>query len=476
MTLAIGLAAAVLFGCGGWMLVTREERELLSVARSETLLLARSLQTAFENALRDRQLEDVSETLGALARIDPAVGIFVFDEGGNLLGASDGAQAPFECVRLQQSVTASADPLVEFAPANSPTVLRIALRLSEEARSTASCVVLEKSLAGVRDDLRATREFIVATVAVFVAAVACIAWSSARIYVSGPLREMVAGMKRVRSGNLRIEFGAPRNDEVGEAQREFIHLVRELDGARARAQQELDARRRMERGLEHADKLITLGQLSAVMAHEIGSPLQVLEGRARALARHAEDAEATRRTSALIVEQAERITRIVTQMLSITRRPAPMRAPVDAESLVSRVVELLELEARRRDVVIRVVRSASTRLSADADQLQQIVLNLLRNALDAAPRDSLIECRLGGDADELVIEVVDQGPGFDPAVRAHLGEAFFTTKASHGGSGLGLSVVRSILQEHGGRLEFVFEPGGARVRAHLPRGKDVEVA
>ena len=476
MTLAVGLAAAVLFGGGGWLLVSREERELLAVASTETLLLSRSLQTAFENALRDRQLEDVAETLGALGRIDPAVAIFVFDEHGKLLGASDDAQVPLDCVRLQRAVVDSSEPLVEFAPSDSPTKLRMAIRLSEEARSNAVSLVLEKSLDGMREDLRATREFILATATAFVAAVACIAWLSARIYVSGPLSAMVVGMKRVRGGDLRIEPGSPRDDEVGQAQREFAHLVRELEDAQSRAEQELDARRRIERGLEHVDKLITLGQLSAVMAHEIGSPLQVLEGRARALAKHAEDADATRRSSVLIVEQAERITRIVAQMLSITRRPAPVRAPVDAESLVRRVVELLELEARRRGVAIRVVRSASTQLCADADQLQQVVLNLLRNALDAAPRDSLIECRLGGDSDEQVIEVVDQGPGFDPAIREHLGEPFFTTKASQGGSGLGLSVVRSILQEHGGRLEFVFEPGGARVRVRLPRGKEAAVA
>jgi signal transduction histidine kinase len=213
------------------------------------------------------------------------------------------------------------------------------------------------------------------------------------------------------------------------------------------------------------------------MAHEIGSPLQVLEGRARALLKHADDAAATRRTADMLIEQTTRITGMVGQMLSITRRRAPQRMPVDAEQLVRRVAMLVELEARRRSVGIEVVRGGASELSADPDQLQQVVLNLLRNALDAAPAGTVVKLSVGGDGDWLELLVDDDGPGLADSVRPHLFEPFHTTKADRGGSGLGLSVVKSIVQEHGGSVALsVREPSGCRVVVRLPRKPDQEAA
>src|SRR5690606_34053191 len=225
----------------------------------------------------------------------------------------------------------------------------------------------------------------VASTLLFGSVVAISAWLITGRYIAEPLRRLVANMRLVRAGDLRLLPAAASADEVEDTQREFEQLVRDLDSARQRADQESEARRRMERGLQEADKLLTLGQLSAVMAHEIGSPLQILEGRARSMKKQAGNAADARRTADMIIEQSERITRIVKQLLSLNRRRPPVRKPVDAEKLVRSVVALLELEARRRDVRIEVVMEASGSISADADQLQQVALNLLRNALDAAP-------------------------------------------------------------------------------------------
>jgi signal transduction histidine kinase len=477
LTIAIAASALLLFGGAGALQLRIEEHDLQAVATNEALLLARSLQTAFENALRDRQIEDVTETLGALARVDPSVAIFVFDEEGLLVGASSGVHATEETIRVEGRARASPDPVVAFDPPDLPQTLRVGVRLRDETPESSSAIVLEKPLNELRRDLDNTRRQIALSILAFVVIVAGVTWALSRRYVGRPLGRLVAGMKRVRKGDLGIPAAVRSDDEVGETQREFELLVQELDQARARADQEQEARRRIERGLEQADKLITLGQLSAVMAHGIGSPLQVLEGRARALLKHAEDPASTRRTADLLIEQTSRITGIVGQMLSITRRRAPRRINVDAEPLLRRVALLVELEARRRSVSIEVRRAGATTLAADPDQLQQVVLNLLRNALDAAPSDSVVMLTVGGDADALELLVDDDGPGVTEAVRPHLFEPFFTTKAERGGSGLGLSVVKSIVLEHWGTVEFLArEPSGCRVCVRLPRASEQEAA
>lgn len=469
MTLEIGACAALLFGGSGLLQLRGEEHDLRAVARKEALLLGRGLQTAFENALRDRQLEDVTETLVDLARVDPAVAVFVFDERGSLVGASQSARPSAETAAFEARARSQVDPVVEFDLEHTPEVLRVGLRLQEDV-PVRSSIVLEKPLAELLRDLEATRRSIALTTLIFVAAVAGLTWLLARRYVGLPLGSMVENMKRVAAGDLRIAPAPKTTDEVGETQEEFERLVADLQTTRERADRELEARRRMELSLQDADKLITLGQLSAVMAHEIGSPLQVLEGRARALGKHAADVNATRRTADLLVEQVERITRIVGQMLSITRRSPPVRTSVDAATCVESVVALLEFEARRRRVGFAVERAGRSDVFADGDQLQQVVLNLMRNALQASPPETTIVVGLGGDDEHLVLEVRDAGPGVSASVRPRLFEAFFTTRADAGGTGLGLSVVKSIVQAHDGTVEFVESSApGCLVRLRLPR-------
>jgi signal transduction histidine kinase len=284
-------------------------------------------------------------------------------------------------------------------------------------------------------------------------------------------------MQGVRAGNLQLPAARKFTDEVGETQQEFERLVIDLETAKTRAERELEARRRVERGLQDADKLITLGQLSAIMAHEVGSPLQVLEGRARALRKHANDSTATVRTADLIIEQVERITRIVGQVLAITRRRPSMRRLIDAEASVRGVIALLELEAKRLDVDLTFRRTGPTNVVADSDQLQQVALNLIRNALQASPAHSSIVVSLGGDESQLVLEVQDHGPGIPQAVRPRLFEPFFTTRADSGGTGLGLSVVKRIVLDHQGRIEFVEGAApGCLVRVEIPRKLELESA
>lgn len=467
LTLAIGCSAVLLFGGAGALQLRNEERELELVARNEALLLGRALQTAFENALRDRQIEDVKETLDALEHVDSAFSIFVFDEEAALVGASAGAALSSDTSELGRNARHTGEPLVELVPRRRPEFLRVGLRLREESPSSASAIVLEKPLIELRRDLDRTRRNILFTVLFFVVAVAGLTWVLTRQYVGRPLAKLVAQMRLVRAGKLELPHLVPSNDEVGDARREFSELVKELESAQLRAAQELDTRQKLERGLQRADKLITLGQLSAVLAHEIGSPLQVVEGRARSILKRA-DKENIERVVPLIVEQTERITRIVQQMLSMTRRRAPSRQLVDAAKAARSVVELLQLEARSQDVRLELAARGDTTLRADADQLQQVVLNLVRNAIQAAPPHTTVEVVLRRDSAELVLEVRDEGPGVPDDLHDKLFEPFFTTRADRGGSGLGLSVVRTIVQEHHGHVAFIPRPVGALVRVTLP--------
>ena len=410
LTIATAALAILLFGAGGAIVLHSEEQNFRKAAEREALILGRSLQVAFKNALRDRQLEDIGKTLDALNQIRPDADIFVYDEDGTLVDASQRAAPSAGIFELQKRVRARATPIVEFVPQSSGETIRVALQIRHETANGASVLVLERPLERMLRDLQVARRSIAVLVVVFVAAISCLVVAMMRVYVGRPLAELVAGMRRVKSGSLSSSQERPyRNDEVGDAQREFSALVRQLEQAKVRLQDELDARGRTTRALEAADKLITLGQMSALLAHEIGSPLQVLEGRARALVKHLDEPAQIRHTAEILVQQAERITKIVSQMLDITRRPAAVRRDVDPAPVVRCVLDLVEFEARRRKLEVVFESEGSGTVNADPDQLQQVVLNLCRNAFDAAPAGSRVRLRATCRDGQFKLDVHDRG-------------------------------------------------------------------
>jgi signal transduction histidine kinase len=473
LTFALSVAALVVFSAvGRWQLAAEEVDLRLAVDR-DVRLLGRSLQVAFENALRDAQEEDVQETLRALERIDPEVDVFVYDASGALVASSTGA--------IERASSLGARPQgseVHFHPEPSPEWVELRAPLSITREERPATLVVVRPLDAMRADLAATEWRVILSLGGFVVLVALLTNLLSRFWIGAPLARMIRSMKRVRAGDLSPPREPSRGGEVGETLREFELLVGDLRDARTRLEGEADSRRRLEEKLREVDKLATVGQLAAGLAHEIGSPLQVLEGRLAGLESRATDAE-TRRVASILLEQARRITRIVSQLTSLARRRRELSPALDVETPVRTVVELLEGEARRRGIALAITAERPLPpIEADADAIQQLTLNLVRNSLTATPAGGRIDVRVarstfeGADRhprDAIRISVRDTGCGMDEETRAHAFDVFFTTRASEGGTGLGLAVVKGIVDEHGGRVEIRSEPPpGAELAIDLP--------
>lgn len=330
-------------------------------------------------------------------------------------------------------------------------------------------IVVTRALDDLEADLARTRRRLVTVVVAFAAVTMISGLLLGAAYISRPLARLLDGIVHVRTGDFKSRVPLTRHDEIGALVDEFNAMVATLGHARQQIDVETEARLRLERGLQGVDKMITIGQLSATLAHEIGSPLQVLSGRASVLAARSDEPD-TRRQAEILVEQTARITRIVEQLLSFGRRRPAVIAPCDLARPVTAVLELLEGEARRRGVALVAEHdTADHTIDADADQLQQIVLNLVRNALAATPTGGRITVRVEAVADAVRLIVRDTGPGIPPELRSKLFEPFFTTRALEGGTGLGLAVVRTIVAEHGGTITASDGPGAEFVvqfRAH----------
>jgi signal transduction histidine kinase len=235
--------------------------------------------------------------------------------------------------------------------------------------------------------------------------------------------------------------------------------------------------RMLEDQLLRAEKLATVGVLAAGVAHEIGTPLGIIRGRAEYMLGKLGVEHPQGRGLSAIIDQIDRVTRIIRQLLDFSRfQPARARA-VHLAPLVRGLQELLHVEADRRRVQLHLeVPEQLPALAADADQFQQVLLNLTLNACDACSAGGNVRLSAAwsqgetpGSQGMIELRVEDDGCGIAPEHLRQVFDPFFTTKKRGRGTGLGLTVVAEIVRNHGGRVEIDSEPGrGTRVTLRWP--------
>lgn len=218
---------------------------------------------------------------------------------------------------------------------------------------------------------------------------------------------------------------------------------------------------RQREALRQSEKLSVMGNLLAGVSHELNNPLAIVMGRAALLEEKSVDQPAVLRDAALIREAAERCGRIVHTFLNMARSRPPRRSAVDLNDVVRTTTDMLGYTYRSHGIELRMqLHDALPSVSADADQLCQVVLNLLVNAQQAlalTPGRRIVRVSTdlapsGSGPPQVCLRVADNGPGIAAAARSRLFEAFFTTKAEGLGTGMGLSVSRALVREHGGEL------------------------
>jgi PAS domain S-box-containing protein len=217
--------------------------------------------------------------------------------------------------------------------------------------------------------------------------------------------------------------------------------------------------------LLHAEKLAALGRLSAGIAHEIGQPLNLIQGYVELLAEGHPDLPYLQRIS----HGTQQLIDILAQLRSFSRPASEEQIPVAINELVDRVLTLASQELNLHQVQISThLATDLPQVQADAGQLEQVFLNLVLNACDAMPTGGEIQVRTHLSADQLVIEFTDTGTGIPPENLKRIFEPYFTTKEAKG-TGLGLAICQRIVEAHGGQINVTSQPGqGTTFQVNLP--------
>lgn len=321
--------------------------------------------------------------------------------------------------------------------------------------------------------------------------------------VERPVAGLMRAMAKVEGGDLEVRATLERRDEVGRLAENFNAMVEKLKAARA----EIEGYHRQR--LDRAERLATLGEMAASLAHEIKNPLAGIAGAVQVMADEMPEADSRKEIMHEILTQVHRLDRTVQDLLAFARPGQPEVEPCDIHQILDRVLILLaeDPEAKRMRVV-RAYQPGIPRLDADGKQLRQVFLNLILNAVQAMPgggsvtiatrrcdggqlvessRSQLGGTRNPGGSDELTdrqsdhstnrlaeggwveVAVTDTGPGIPPGILKDIFTPFVTTKRR--GTGLGLSVSRRIVEDHGGWITAESPPGqGATFRVRLPLG------
>lgn len=336
-------------------------------------------------------------------------------------------------------------------------------------------LILERPITDGDAILRAELGDQVLAAAALALAMAVLAVLLGGVVIGGPLGRIVAQARRIGEGDFSQRLRSTGTDEIGVLKRELNAMCDRLVAANARIEEESAGRIETLEKLRHLDRLRTVGTIASGIAHELGTPLNVLLLRGQSLAKDALDPSDVRDAGEAVLSQVEKMSRIVRQLLDFSRarqRPEGSVEELDLAEVARHASSLLGSLAKKQGVTISVEEKERVTTHGDFRQIEQALTNLIVNGIQAMPKGGRLLVRVGpaGERGAALIEVIDQGEGMSDEVQEKVFEPFFTTKPTAEGTGLGLHVARGIAEDHGGTITVTSESGrGSTFALRLPR-------
>jgi signal transduction histidine kinase len=283
------------------------------------------------------------------------------------------------------------------------------------------------------------------------------------VLVLRPVARLAQAVRRTADGDLEARVPVDRDDEIGRLAGDFNLMAEKLKAAQRQVEQShRDA-------MERAERMASLGELAASLAHEIRNPLGGLSGAVQILADHFAQDPKHLEVVEEMGSQIGRLDKAVNDLLSFARPARPSLRHMDLNRSVGEVISLMRKHAARSKVELRFQPApAPAPVFADGDQIRQVWVNLILNAYQAMPGGGTLDVRVAVAGAGAQVSFLDSGSGIPDDVRDQIFRPFFTTK--HTGTGLGLAICDRIVRDHGGDIEVISSPGeGACFTVTLPR-------
>jgi two-component system NtrC family sensor kinase len=500
LILSITVIVIIVAAVSGLVNVKTEEQQLLNTMILGADQLSKGITSATWHAMLDDNREAAYQVMQTIALKQGIDRIRMYNSAGQVMFSTNSAEAHGVAVTKLDL----AYPVRSHWGADGRRRLEMLTPIyNEGACSQAAChahpagvkvlgvLDLELNLESVDHEVDSMKVRVLLVTGIEIALIAlCIIFFTRR-FLGRPIEKLIEGTKAIS----QMELDKPLNI-VGSSE-ELDELARSFETMRDRLRMALGEINQFTQKLEikveertqqlkaaqkkllHNDRLASLGQLSASVAHEINNPVSGVLNLSMLLQRMLKDdgvppnrVEEFRKYLSQVVNETARVGRIVSDLLSFSRRSKPQRAPDDLNRIVKTTLSVAQHKLKLSNVTVEQnLREDLPLVACDASQMQQVVLNLLLNAAEATHSKSERRVRVSTEAadGEVRLVVADNGEGIQPENLAKIFDPFFTTKPEGKGVGLGLAVSYGIIQEHGGDIEVKSQAGqGATFIVSLP--------
>lgn len=503
-------------GISGYLDLRVQERQLLDAMISGADQLSRAITSATWHAMNADHRESAYEIMQSIAGNQGIDRIRIFNKEGRVMFSTvtgderqvdKRAEACYMCHASDQPLVRLETPersRVFAGPDGRRKLAMVTPIYNESSCSRAECHahppeitvlgVLDVSLGLDRVDaeLAAVRQNVMITTGFHVLLVGILIVLFTRRFVDRPIEELIVGTRAVSEMKLEEPLKLPRSGELGALARSFETMRERLKEAvdeinhftqtlETRVQERTRQLEVAHQRLVQTDRLASLGQLSASVAHEINNPLSGVLNLSVLIQRiigengiPPERLPEVRRYLEQISHETARVGKIVSDLLAFSRRTTPHRVPGDLQRIVASLVSIIGHKFELMGVALEVrLPNGLPPIPCDPSQIQQVLVNLLMNAAEASAGKPNAHVRLNAEADEvaqrLTIRVQDNGEGMTSDLASKIFDPFFTTKGEGKGVGLGLAVVYGIIEAHHGTIDVQSAVGqGTTVTVALP--------
>ena len=494
----------VVFGLLGYFNIRlhREHLEQSTLASAERVSDVIKRSTTYYMLRNDREgLYHVMHTIGDEPGMER---VRIFDQQGQISYSTDAAEVNHVVDKRAEACYGCHSQSQPLARLNRPDRFRIyrnaggqrVLGIITPIENQASCSnadchahpasqqvlgVLDTNISLAKADTQlgqSTNRMLAYTVAgmIFIGA---LSWISVWWVVGKPIKALESGTERLAQGDLGYQLEVRSRDEVGELAHSFNEMSLQLHAANEevvawtktleeRVDQKTRELRRAHDHMLHAEKMASIGKMAAVVAHEINNPLSGILTYAKLLHKWLDRgtlAEEKRHEALqcldLIAGESRRCGDLVKNLLTFSRSSPLNPEPTDLNLVIDRCVRLIQHQCELGGIQLHMDLENSGKVNCDASQIEQVLLALMMNAIDAMPHGGnlWLKTRERLQLQEIAIEVRDDGTGISPEILPQIFEPFLTTKEASHGVGLGLAISHAIVERHHGRIEVQSEAG-----------------
>jgi len=455
-------------GLFGYLALSSIERQVEKQMQKDVELVARAVQLPLSYALEKDRMGSMHQALESVFAIGRVYSAYVYDNRGKEIARLGVAEPEPKRERLSKLATYG-ERQGEYGQIADQQVFSYFVPLSDTGGRINGLLHLTRKESEFSESLRTVRVKAALSLGLLLVLLGGVVLYGHHRALGMHLGRLTSSMSRVARGERKHRFTYQGPKEIVQLGETFNHMLNSIDKAEQTLIEQRRNQEKLEKKLRQTEKLAAIGRLAAGTAHELGTPLSVISGKAQRALRKETLPEGQQRTLTAIREEVSRMESIIKQLLDFSRR-SPLRCSASNPArLAASAASALQEEAQAYATTIELTGPDNPPpIMLDPARIQQALVNLLRNAIQCSPGGK-VRCSWETKGQGVLFRVDDDGPGIPSENCSKIFEPFYTTKPVGEGTGLGLSVVHTIAEEHGGSVEVrQSEMGGSSFQLIVP--------